>query len=122
MVIGIGSDQSDGDGGGDGDGDCTARTSSTTWVGSLTTLVWFTKSISNKYQSREIVKLKVGDVISSNNQSDGITTINTSYDKDNFILCVPTYSTELGSTQPHGTKETQFHTKKYGNMPQINRN
>ena len=69
-----------------------------------------------------MVKLKVGDVIYPNNPSDGITTINTSYDKDNSILCVPTYSTELGSTQPHGTKETQFHTKKYGNMPKINRN
>ena len=94
----------------------------TTRVGSLTPLGWFTKSISNKYQSREIVKLKVGDVIYPNNSPDGITTINTSYDKDTFILCVPTYSTELGSTQPHGTKETQFHTKKYENMPQINRN
>ena len=94
----------------------------TTWVGSLTPLGWFTKSISNKYQSREIDKLKVGDVIYPNNPPDGITTINTSYDKDNFIFCVPTYSTELGSTQPHSTKETQFYTQKYENMPQINRN
>ena len=77
----------------------------TTWVGSQTHLGWFTKSISNKYQIREIVKLKVGDVINPNNATDDIRTINTSYDKGNFILCVPTYSTELGSTQPQGTKE-----------------
>ena len=80
----------------------------------------FTKSISNKYQSREIVKLKVGDVIYPNNPPDGIT-INTSYDMDNFILCVPTFDNELGSTQPRDTKETQFYTKKYGNIPQINK-
>ena len=68
------------------------------WVGSLTPLGWFTKSISNKYQSREIVKLKVDDVINPNIPPGDITTMNTSYDKDNFILCVPTYSTKLGST------------------------
>ena len=37
-----------------------------------------------------------------NNPPDGITTINTSYDKDNLILCVPMYSTELGSTRHQG--------------------
>ena len=50
----------------------------------------------------------MGDVINPNNPPDDIKTINTSYDKCNFILWVPTYSTELSSTQPYGTKETPF--------------
>ena len=50
-------------------------------------------------------------MINPNHLPGDITTTNISYDKNNFILCVPTYSTELGSTHPHGTNETQFYMK-----------